>query len=172
MPAKPAYLHRLGGAIATLEKPGPDWIDRRMMEELLGISNTVAWRLLRRCGAGDGPGGALMIPRPALAAALRRLAEDGEFSREIVRRNRISDYLAGMARYARREGRKIVAENRAPVLLGTRFRSLPPGVELARTRLTIDFTGSADFLEKIGSVIYALRNDLEEISCFLDNEER
>ena len=74
MPARPAYFHRLADAIAVLEKLPSAWIDRQTLQEILGVSKTVAWRILRQCGASQGPGNTLICARQELVAALDQLA--------------------------------------------------------------------------------------------------
>ena len=53
-------------------------------------------------------------------------------------------------------------------LMNTRFARLPPGVDLTRRRLVIEFSGRGDFLEKVGAIVFALQNDYEVISEFID----
>ncbi|HEY3412150.1 MAG TPA: hypothetical protein VGM51_03725 [Armatimonadota bacterium] len=69
-------------------------MDRRQLEELLGVSKTVAWRLLRHCGAEPGPGNTLICRRPALIARLEELlAEGGRLDHEIRRHDRLAVFL-------------------------------------------------------------------------------
>ena len=56
MPAKPSYAHRLKAAIETLQDSSASLLGRHDLEELLGVSKTVAWRILRHCQAQKGPG--------------------------------------------------------------------------------------------------------------------
>jgi len=44
----------------------------------------------------------------------------------------------------------VVPDSRALELVSTRFARLPPGIELSPARLTIEFYGTEDFLEKFG----------------------
>ena len=73
MPAAPMYVHRLEEAIQTLSGMTADWIGRRMLEEILGTGKWTAWRVLKRCGAEEGPGGGLVCRREALIAQLQAL---------------------------------------------------------------------------------------------------
>ena len=75
-----------------------DWIDRKTLQEILGVSKTVAWRLFRLCGAVPGPGNTLVCPRESLAAALRSLEASGTCEREIRRRGRLEQNLNGLSR--------------------------------------------------------------------------
>ena len=78
MPARPSYAGRIGEMIRALEARQESWIDRRQVEEGLGVSKTVAWRLLRRLGAQEGPGNALILDRADAIRGLKSLQEDGE----------------------------------------------------------------------------------------------
>ena len=168
MPAVPLYVHRLAAGIAALEALSGDLVDRRTLEEALGVGKWTAWRIMKRCGAEDGPGGALVCRRPDLVTQLRRLQQDGRFGPEIERRQRLERYLDGFLQSATRRHKEVARNQEAETLLSTRFASLPPGVDLAPGELRITFSGSADFLRKFGAMVYALQNDFEGIEEFLE----
>ena len=140
MPAVPLYVHRLADGIAALEALPSDVIDRRTLEEVLVVSKWTAWRILKKCGAEEGPGGALVCQRQDLILQLRRLLEDGRFGPEIERRKRLDLYLDGIAAYASRQHKEVARNQQAEALLSARFGKLPPGVDLARGELRIAFT--------------------------------
>jgi hypothetical protein len=169
MPARPFYFHRLSDAIEELKRWDAAWIDRRMLQELLGLSKAVAWRLMRRCGAEEGPGHALMCRREGLIEALEELRATGECRREAGRRDRVEAYLRQMAEFARSRKTPVAAEGKASELMASRFGKLPAGVALTPRRLTLEFAGPEDFLQKIGSVIFALQNDFEAIREFIES---
>lgn len=168
MPASPLYAHRLEDGIRALGVMAADWIDRRTLQETLGVSKWTAWRILKRCGAQEGPGGSLVCQRLELLNQLTRLREDGRFAPEIARRTRVEQYLEGMARYASQRHKQIARNEAAVDLLSSRFANLPPGVDLQPRELRIRFQGTEEFLQKFGAVVFALHNDYEEISEFLD----
>jgi hypothetical protein len=170
MPAVPLYLHRLDAGIAALEALAADVVDRRALEEALGVGKWTAWRIMKRCGGEDGPGGALVCRRPHLLAQLRRLQQDGRFAPEIERRNRVERYLDGMLQFASRKHKEIARNTAAEALLSSRFRNLPAGVELRPGKLEIEFRGPEDFLRKFGAVVFALNNDWERISEYLETD--
>jgi len=172
MPARPAYFHRLGDAIAVLEQLPSPWIDRQTLQETLGVSKTVAWRILRRCGASQGPGNALVCPRQDLVLALESLRSDQACGRELHRRQRLEDRLTQLVAAARSQHIRVVPDSRALDLVSTRFTKLPAGVALSPARLTIDFFGTEDFLEKFGAMVFALQNDFAAISEFIEGEAR
>ena len=135
---------------------------------MLCVSKAGAWRIMRRCGAQDGPGGALMCAREELIAALEALEASGEWRQETRRRKRVETYLARMAEFARSRNTRIASGGTASAIVSSRFGKLPPGVELSAGKLTVEFTGTQDFLEKVGSVIFALQNDFEAVRCFIE----
>lgn len=168
MPARPSYFHRLADAIAAFRHLESDWIDRRTVEEAIGVSKTVAWRILRQCGAADGPGNTVVCRRDQLIAALERLQQTGEYQREIRRRQRVEAKLEQLLRLAHSRQVRLVPDERALELVSTRFNRLPDGVELTGRRLTVEFAGCEDFLAKIGAVVFALQNDYEAIREFIE----
>src|ERR1700760_2595257 len=163
MPTAPVWSHRLGEAIETLALLETAWIDRRALEEILAVSKWTAWRLMKACGASEGPGGALAMRRLELIGRLRTLGEAGRVATEAARRTRLETYLDGMARFAGTK-KEIARDEAAVELVSTRFASLPPGVELTPNALHIEFYGTEDFLAKFGAIVYALHNDYERIT--------
>jgi hypothetical protein len=170
MPARPAYFHRLTEALDVFSQLEMEWIDRKTLQETLGVSKTVAWRVLRRCGATDGPGNSLVCRRATLLQALRDLQSTGACESEIRRRGRLEQNLASLLEAARARQIPVAPPTRSLELLSTRFGNLPTGVELTPARLTIDFQGAEDFLAKIGALVFALQNDYERVREFVETE--
>lgn len=169
MPATPVYLHRLADCIATLEALPQDLIDRRTLEEALDVGKWTAWRIMKRCGAEEGPGNTLVCHRLELLLQLRRLQKDGRFAPEIERRERLERYLSSLIRSASRQHIEVARNQHAEALISSRFGDLPLGVDLAPTELRIAFCGTEDFLQKFGAVVYALHNDFEKMQEFIEN---
>jgi hypothetical protein len=168
MPARPAYFHRINEALAVLRRLPSPWIDRRTLEETLDVSKTVAWRIMRRCGAGQGPGNTLICGRAELIQALESLEQSPECDREVRRRVRVEQNLTQLLAAARSQHVLVANEKQGLKMVSTRFAKLPPGVELTPGRLTVDFRGTGDFLEKVGAIVFALQNDYETISEFIE----
>lgn len=150
--------------------PSP-WIDRRTLEETLGVSKTVAWRIMRRCGASPGPGNTLVCDRADLIHALETLEHSPECDREVRRRDRVEQRLAQLLAAARSQHVLVAHRQRGLKMVSTRFAKLPPGIDLAPERLTIDFRGTGDFLEKVGAIVFALQNDYETIRDFIEGHQ-
>jgi hypothetical protein len=165
-------FHRLGDAIEVLRRQESEWIDRRTVEEILGVSKTVAWRIMRRCGAQDGPGNTLICLRSALLAGLTQLQSTGEFEREIRRRSRLTGYLERLAEAGRTHRTTVATDERAADLINSRFDHLPVGIQLTPKQLTMDFNSPEEFLQRVGAVIFALQNDYEAIREFIETGVR
>jgi hypothetical protein len=161
-------LHHLDDAAAIFRRLPSDWIDRRTLEETLGVSKTVAWRILRRCGAVDGPGNTLVCRRESLIAGLERLRDDESARREIRRRERVESRLGRLLAAARSQHVALAPAAEGADLVSSRFARLPEGIELEPRELRIRFADSGDFLRKVGAIVFALQNDLEEIRDFID----
>jgi hypothetical protein len=172
MPAKASYFHRLGDALDTIRGLDTDWVDRRTLEEVLGVSKTVAWRILTRCGARDGPGNTLICRRDELVGALSRLQATGEFEQESRRRDRLSGYLERLAEAGRSRRTTVASAQAAVDIVSARFNRLPPGISLTSSRLTVDFASPEEFLQRMGAVIFALQNDYEAIREFIETGVR
>jgi hypothetical protein len=164
------YIHRLEAGLGALERVGSEWIDRRTLEEALGVSKWTAWRILKRCGAEDGPGGSLICRKVDLVRQLEALRNDRVFAPEIDRRKRVERYLDEIARFSTQKHTEIARNDAATAILSAGIASLPPGIELQPGSLRIEFSGSADFLRKIGAVVFALQNEFDQITAFLDRE--
>lgn len=152
----------------ALERLPSDWVDRRGVEEALGVSKTVAWRIMRHSGAVEGPGNTLICPKSELLASLARLQATGEFAREARRRERVSGYLEHLAQFGRSRRTTIAVREKASELVSARFGKLPAGVELRPRKLTVEFATPEEFLERIGAVIFALQNDFEAVREFIE----
>jgi len=165
------YFHRLTEAIEALRGNDSEWIDRRGVEEALGVSKPVAWRILRKCGGRPGPGHALVCRREEFIEALQQILITGECDREIQRRNRVETLLGQLGQLAQSRRSKIVQGAEGKELVNTRFKRLPAGIDLTPQRMTIEFSGMQEFLKKFGAVVFALQNDFEAVASFLDGAQ-
>jgi hypothetical protein len=171
MPAKPSYARRLAGAIQALQESQAAWIGRQDLQELLGVSKSVAWRILRHCRAQKAPGGALLCDRILLIERLQEMAAvGGVIAQEVARRQRVEDQLTAMRNYLRSRRTKVVEEAEAPALLSSRFESLPPNVTFTQRSLLMKFRNTEEFLAAIAAVVFALENDYEAIRDFIEQD--
>jgi hypothetical protein len=174
MPAKPSYARRLKPMIAKLQESSAPWIGRRDLEELLDVSKTVAWRILRLCHAQKAPGGALLFDRLQLIARLEELAiEGGVVAREVERHARVEEQLLAMRSYLHARQTKVVRdEQAAAALMSTRFRNLPANITFTPQFLRMEFYGTEEFLASVGALVYALQNDYPAISAFIEKGQK
>jgi len=122
----------------------------------LDVSKTVAWRILRLCHAQKAPGGALLFDRLELVARLEELAaEGGVIAREVARHARVEEHLLAMRSYLHARQTKVVRDELAPALMGTRFQNLPANITFTPQSLRMEFYGTEDFL----AIVYALQKD-------------
>lgn len=172
MAAKPSFCRDLPLGIALLQQGSEEWVGRRELESALGVSKTVAWRLMRECGAKPGPGDALVCRRNELITALERMRDgNGRVGFEVRRRERVAAYLEQIRPDVIANRTHLVAAAEAPRLVASRLATLPANVSLRPGRLEIDFAGTEEFLAAIGAVVYALKNDYEAVASFLDRSE-
>jgi hypothetical protein len=172
MPAKPSYSHRIPEILQGLERCSSEWIDRRSLEEMAGVSKTVAWRLLRQLGAVEGPGNTLVVTRAQAIEGLKRmLAEGGSAGREMRRRSRLEQYLEGMRGYVAAQRTTVASHSQALDLVNTRFGKLPGNVVLTPRSLHVDFEDAEGFLRSVGAVVFALNNDYEAIREFIETQQ-
>lgn len=168
MSVKPSYCRDLPQGIALLAAADAEWVGRKDIENALGVSKTVAWRLLRQCGGTLGPGNSLLCRRDDLVANLNKLLTDGgKVDFEVRRRERLSAYLDRIRPEVIANRTKVVPDRDALAVISSRFHSLPSNVALRPGSLHIDFTGLEGFLAAISALIYALNNDFEAISAHL-----
>jgi hypothetical protein len=159
-------------ALPALRNSTEEWIDRRGVEELFGCSKTVAWRILRHCGVEPGPAGALACRREELLQRLEAVACDGgPIEREMHRILRVEALLDHVRPEVIANLTRVAREDQGLALVNSRFGNLPANVTLTPTSLHIDFFGTEDFLQAIGAVVFALNNDYEAISGFIEGPQ-
>jgi hypothetical protein len=169
VPAKPSWAWRLAEALSALRNSQEEWIDRKRVEELFGCSKTVAWRILRHCGVEPGPAGALACRREELLERLEAVAGGGGIvEREMRRKLRVEAFLDRVRPEVIANLTRVVREDQGLALVNSRFGKLPSNITLTPTSLHIDFYGTEDFLQAIGAVVFALNNDYEAISGFIE----
>lgn len=169
MPNTPFYSLRLLPAIEKLKTFPAPLIGRRNLEELLDISKTVAWRVLRHCGAQQAPGGALICDRLQLIAKLTHLAADGgPVARELARHNRVETQLTAMRSFMKSRETIVAGPEQSPALLRSKLKSLPENVTLTADSLRIDYRNMAELLAGVGAVVFALQNDYEAVAAAVE----
>ena len=156
MPAKPAWYGKIDSVISQLQTLPHPFVDRATVEFLLGVGRRRAQQIIAPCithhvGANGLADTALLIAR------LRRLAQSDDGYYERRRRQKLAAVLADLHR-ERLQHPPLLVE--APVeVLTQEFENLPPGVQLAPGRITLDFSDPREALEKLLALAMAISND-------------
>lgn len=158
MPAKPLWYSRLHQVIQALEALPRPFVDRAIVESLLGVGRRRAQQILAPCVTGRIGANAL-ADRHALIAHLRRLAHSDSRHYEQRRRQNVAAKLAEFEK-ERRERPRLLVEAPAQVL-NQEFANLPPGVRLEPNRIVVEFTSPQHALEKLLALAMAISNDFE-----------
>lgn len=156
MPSKPLWIGKLPEAIAQLERSSLPLIDRRQLEQLLGVGTRRAQQILAPFTT-EHLGRNCLADRISLIEGLRRLASQEEASYERRRRTRLAETLTDLDVAWRSKPRVLIAAPSDPVSLG----SLPDGIELRPGALTIRFASPQDALEKLLALTLSIGNDFE-----------
>jgi hypothetical protein len=158
VPAKPAWYSKIDDVIRELESLPRPFVDRAAVEFLLGVGRRRAQQIMAP-SITDRVGSNGLADRALLIARLRQLAngDDGFYERR--RRRKVAEILAQL-RKERLEQPRLLVE--APVqVLTQEFENLPPGVRLGPGRITVEFEGPRQALEKLLALAMAIGNDFD-----------
>ncbi|MBV9036653.1 MAG: hypothetical protein JO182_19345 [Acidobacteriaceae bacterium] len=166
MPDKPLWLRRLPEALRQLEESAEPWIDRPVLESLLGVKRRRAQQLLapiaqRRVGAS------VVVRRDELITYLKKIAAGEMAYYEDRRRKQLWAHLAEARREWMQQPPVLVEVSQSQVrrveLHG--FAGLPEGVELAPGSITVRFREPDEALQKLVALALAIsqnRPDFDE----------
>ncbi len=158
MPAKPSWYSKIDDIIAAMQALPRPFVDRATVEFLLGVGRRRAQQIMAPC-IMDRVGANGLAARDAFIIHLRRLAEGEEGHYEMRRRRKVAAVL-GQLRKERLEKPQLLVE--APVqVLTQEFENLPEGVRLEPGRITVEFDGPQQGLEKLLALAMAISNDFD-----------
>ena len=156
MPDKPTWCGHLEETARQLGALPDPWVDRAVLENVLGIGRRRAQQLLAPCVSRQ-IGGSGVAHRDAVMAHLEQLAtgETAHFERQ--RRRRLAEHLEKLRR-ERLERPRVLVE--APVSIVRRtFEGLPAGVSVTPGQITVQFETATQALEKLLALAMAIGND-------------
>ena len=162
MPAKPRWLLAIPDAIRQLEALDRELLTRGDVEQLFGVSRARAATLMQTFGA-EMTGYQRTLPRTKLLRQLRRHRTRAAFRGEATRRDRVVTAI----RQARLTGIRVAVPVEA---LGGRLASLPEGVQVARDRIEVRFSGAKDAVGRLFALAQALTNDYEQFEALVEGE--
>jgi hypothetical protein len=175
VPAKPAWYGQLDRILADLRSLPRPYVDRATIELLLGVGRRRAQQILAPCVTGRiGSNG--LADREVFIERLLRLAQGDDGYYEIQRRRKFAR-LMDQLRQQRIEQPQLLVEAPAQVV-NQGLEGLPAGVEIEPGRITVDFEGPQQALEKLLALAMAVSNDFDRferqagcISTVLTTEE-
>ena len=163
MPAKPRWLLAIPDAIRQLEALDREWLTRRDVEQLFGVSRARAATLMQTFGA-ELTGHQRTLPRTQLLRQLRKHRGRAAFRGEAARRERLLTEL----RTARLTGIRVAVPVEA---FEGRLASLPEGVHVARDRIEVRFSGAQEAVARLFALAQALTNDYDRFETLVGRGE-
>ena len=158
MPAKPVWYRNLSYIVEALRKHPHPYVDRAMLEFLLGVGRRRAQQILAPCVV-DRVGTSGLADRDALITRLEKIAEGDEGFYEIERRRNVAN-LIGALRQERIAQPQLLVE--APTaVVNQAFETLPAGVRLEPGRILVEFDQPQQGLEKLLALAMAISNDFD-----------
>jgi hypothetical protein len=165
MPDHPLWLERVPAVLDFLADPeAPALLDRRTIEELLGVRRRRAIVILHQCKAARRRG-ELQAPRESVVAFLKSQDHEATLSRERARQQQVAEAL-GQARRELALPRISLPRPQTTLTLA----GLPPGIHLTHGNLSVDFTTAQDLVNKLFSVAQAFAHDYEGLEAALQPE--
>jgi hypothetical protein len=158
MPVKPAWFSKLDQIIAELEALPCPWVDRGVIEFLLGIGPRRAQQIMAVC-ITERVGTSNLADRDLLIEHLRKLAHGDSGYYERRRRRKLGMAIEELRR-AWLERPKALVE--APIsIVNQRFEDLPQGIDLEPGRIVIRFDNSQQALQKLLALAMAIGKDMQ-----------
>lgn len=159
-----SWIRHIPAAIEQLGLMPAEIVDRDVVAGLFGLQRTAAVDLLRRLGA-ERVGKNLAIKRATLMARLREIQEMPEYTWAVDRRQQVERDLE--------RARKFTAARKVKIPVGpdsdqVTMDTLPPGITLTPSRLTIDFFGTEDLLRHLYELSQAVMNDFKRFQDFIE----
>ena len=157
MPDKPTWCGHLDEVARRLLALPDPWVDRTMLEELLGIGRRRAQQILAPCVSRQiGANG--LADRSVLLDHLRHLAaQEATVHYERQRRRRLAGHIDEWRRSWLEQPRVMVE---APLsIVNSSLDGLPAGVSVNRGEISVQFESASEALEKLLALAMAIGND-------------
>ena len=156
MPTRPTWFAQLTEAVTALQALPRPFIDRATVEFLLGVGRRRAQQIMAPC-VTDKVGASGLADRDQLIAHLQQLAAGESAYYEVRRRRKVAGVIEQLRR-ERLERPQLLVE--APVqVVNQGIENLPPGVHIEPGRITVEFEGPQEALEKLLALAMAISND-------------
>jgi len=162
VPAKPSWHDRIDEIVANLNDCSlVDFhVDAQHLGGLLGVGDRAAQKIIREIPLAQRDGRHHLILRSDLVLWLRSVQSGVPYEQEKDRQSRLGRWFAKTEQEWRSRPRLFVEIG--PDVLRTRLASLPSGVSVSGTRITVEFSSYRDAVEKLAALAIALANDREQ----------
>ena len=160
MPPTARWLLAIPDALRQLEALDRDWLARRDLETLFGVSRAQAANLMRTFGAVH-TGGSRLLGRADLIRQLKKHQRGKAFQREQDRRDRVLSAL----QQARITGIRVAVPTEA---LSTKLANLPEGVSVERGKIEVRFEGAKEAVARLFALAQALTNDYTRFEAVVE----
>ncbi len=155
MPDKPVWYGQLDTAIQSLRALPYPWIDRSMIEQLLGVGRRRAQQILAPCVTHTvGSNG--LADRDRLIAHLEQLARGEAAGYERQRRQKVAGEIARLREAFLHQPRVLVE---APTRIVSQTFAGLQGVTISPGQIIVEFCSPQDALEKLLALAMAIGND-------------
>jgi hypothetical protein len=154
VPDKPTWCGQLDEISHELRTAPDPWVDRRRLQDLLGVGPRRAQQILAPCVTRQvGMNG--LADREAVIAHLGRLAAGDAVHYEHRRRQKLAEHLDEL----HQERRKALLVAAPASIVNQEFANLPEGVLVAPGQISIRFETTTEALQKLLALAMAMRND-------------
>ena len=154
MPDKPTWSGRLEAIARELRALPDSWVDRALLERLLGVGARRAQQILAPCVSRQlGANG--LADREDVLAQLARLASAENAQYEQRRRQRLGARLDALHQ-ERREALLVAAPL---AVVNQELARLPAGIAITPGEISVRFSTVTEALEKLLALAMAIRND-------------
>ncbi len=162
MPDKPLWLNRIPQAIAALDGLADPWVDRPLVESLLGVGRRRAQQILAPV-ARRRVGTSVVARREELATHLQRLAGGQTAYYEQRRRRRLWDEIVRARERWAQQPPVLVAlsETERQRIETLDLQGLPEGVELSPGSILVSFSEPEEALRKLLGLAMAIGHNRE-----------
>ena len=154
MPDKPTWCGHLSEIARQLRLLPDPWVDRSILQDLLGVGPRRAQQILAPCvGRQIGANG--VADRETLIAHLDRLAKGETAEYEQRRRQKLAARMDAL----HRERQASVLVPAPTAIVNQQMENLPEGVSITPGQISVRFGTTTEALQKLLALAMAIRND-------------
>lgn len=154
MPDRPTWCGHLEEIRHQLRALPDPWVDRALIEALLGIGRRRAQQILAPCISRQ-VGASGLADRETVMQHLQHLADGETVHYERQRRRRLAERMDAL----HRERLHTVLVEAPAAIVNQSLAGLPEGISITPGRMTVSFRTTQEALEKLLALAMAIGND-------------